>query len=225
MGKLAPIQLRIETAFVKQFPVTALLHNMSVPHDKNNIRFLDRGQPVGHDKRGSSLHHGIKGFLDPNLSSGVDGRSGLIQNQHRRQTQHDPGDTQQLLLTLGKIAAGFSDGRIISLRQPLNEAVSMGPLCRFNNFFLGGIRLAIADIFQDGIGKKEYILLYNANIFVQGLLGHIPNIQSVNGNAAAGNLIKPGDQLTQGGFAATGWAYNGNSLSGLYLKAYITQYI
>ena len=51
----------------------SLLHNMSVLHNQDHIRFPDRGQTVRHNKGGPSLHHMGKGFLDTDLRAGIDG--------------------------------------------------------------------------------------------------------------------------------------------------------
>ena len=55
-------------------------------------------------------------------------------------------------------------------------------------------------------------------------LGHVPDIQAVNGNAAAGHVVKPWDQLTQGGLAAAGGADDGHGLPRVYLKAHIVEH-
>lgn len=53
--------------------MTALLDNISVLHDQDNVRLLDGGKPVGYDKAGPSLHHGGKGILDLQFRAGIYG--------------------------------------------------------------------------------------------------------------------------------------------------------
>ena len=60
-----------------------------------------------HDKAGAAFHHVGKGLLDLDLSTGIDAGGCLIQDQHRRQAEHDSGDTQQLFLSLADIASVF----------------------------------------------------------------------------------------------------------------------
>ena len=43
MGKLASVQLGVETIFLQEFLVIALFHDVAVPHHQNDIRFLNGG--------------------------------------------------------------------------------------------------------------------------------------------------------------------------------------
>ena len=115
MGELAHIQLGVESALLEQFLVLSLLHNVAVPHYQDQVRSLNGRQPMGHNEGGPALHHGIEGLLNPDFRPGVDGGRGLVQEQHGRQTQHHPGNAQQLLLALGQIAPGLGDHRVVAL--------------------------------------------------------------------------------------------------------------
>ena len=53
--------------------MVALLDDISVLHDKNQIRIANRGQPMGNDKACSALHQVIHCFLDLDLCSGING--------------------------------------------------------------------------------------------------------------------------------------------------------
>ena len=64
MGKLAVIELGVETSLFQQFLMLSLLHDMAIPHDQDHICLPEGGQPVGHDKGGTALHHGVEGLLD-----------------------------------------------------------------------------------------------------------------------------------------------------------------
>ena len=81
MGKLAVVQLLVESTPGEKFIMSSLLHDLTVTHHQDHIRFTDGGQPVGHDETGTALHHGVKGLLDPCLRPSVDGGSGFIQKQ------------------------------------------------------------------------------------------------------------------------------------------------
>ena len=82
--KLAVIQVGVEAALIKECYMVALFYNMTVLHDKYDIRILDGGESVGYDKACTSFHHGIKCLADLKLCSGIDGGCGLIEYQHRR---------------------------------------------------------------------------------------------------------------------------------------------
>ena len=53
--------------------MVALLDDISVLHDKNQIRIANRRQPMGDDKARSALHQVIHCFLDLDLCSGING--------------------------------------------------------------------------------------------------------------------------------------------------------
>ena len=55
-------------------------------------------------------------------------------------------------------------------------------------------------------------------------LGHVPDIQAVNGNAAAGYVVKPGNQLAQGGLSAAGGTHNGDGLPGIYFQTHVVKH-
>ena len=60
----------------------------------------------------------------------------------------------------------------------------------------GGVGPAVADVLKHCVRKQEHILLDDADAFVQALLGHIPDVQPIDGNCAAGHVVEPGNQLT-----------------------------
>ena len=78
----------------------ALLDDVAVADDQDQIGVANSAQPVGDDEAGLALHQLVHGFLDEHFSAGVDRASGFVQNQHRRASQHCPGNCQQLLLAL-----------------------------------------------------------------------------------------------------------------------------
>ena len=55
-------------------------------------------------------------------------------------------------------------------------------------------------------------------------MGDASHIQAVNRDAAAGDIVKPGNQLAQGALAAAGGAHNGNGLPGGHLQAHIVKH-
>ena len=65
--KLAIVEVRIKSVRFKQALMIALLYNLSIFHNKDNIRFPDGRQTMSHYKAGSSLHHGKERLLNLNL--------------------------------------------------------------------------------------------------------------------------------------------------------------
>ena len=74
--------------------------------------------------------------------------------------------------------------------------VDLRLLCRFLHLTQGGIGPAVADILKHRIREQKHILLDNANALMQAPLGHVPDIQPINRDGAAGHVVEPGNQLT-----------------------------
>mgnify|MGYP002508679820 CR=1 FL=1 len=72
LRELALIQIRIKSAHGKQRLMISLLDDITVFHNKDHIRLLDRRQPVRYDKTGPAFHHGCKSLLDLNFGSCID---------------------------------------------------------------------------------------------------------------------------------------------------------
>ena len=71
--ELAVVELRVKAAGCEQALMVSDLHDLSVAHDQDHVRFADRAQTVGHDEARPPLHHRRKGILDLQLGASVDG--------------------------------------------------------------------------------------------------------------------------------------------------------
>lgn len=91
-GKLAIIQVRVESALCQEGFMVALFDDIAVFHYQDDISALDGGESVGYDKAGAAFHHRGKCILDLDLGTGIDGGGCLIEDQHGRQAQHYSGN-------------------------------------------------------------------------------------------------------------------------------------
>lgn len=91
-GKLAIIQVRVESALCQEGFMVALFDDIAVFHYQDDISTLDGGKAVGYDKAGAAFHHRGKGILDLDLGTGIDGGCCLVEDQHGRQAQHNSGN-------------------------------------------------------------------------------------------------------------------------------------
>ena len=94
-----------------------------------------------------------------------------------------------------------------------------------HNFLIGGVQPAVADIVGDGPGKQVGILDYHGKGTPQVILFDVPDINAVVGNCPAVNLIKPVDQIDNGGFSRTGRSHKGDLLPRLGVQADIPQHL
>ena len=78
----------------------ALLDDMAVLHDEDDVRVPNRGETVCNDEACPPLHELVKRILHEQLCTGIDAGGRFIEDQHRRVAEHDTGDTEKLLLAL-----------------------------------------------------------------------------------------------------------------------------
>ena len=204
--------------------MAAQLHNMLPFHHGNHISTPDGGEPVGDDDGGAALAQFVQGGLDPLLGDGVQGGGGLVQHQNLRIFQEHPGDGDPLLLAAGEHDPPFADVAVITVGQLHDLIMYLGTHRRLHDLLVGGVGPAVADVLPDGAGKHEHILLDDTDVPAQAALGHIPHVHPVHLYAAGTHVVKPGQQLAEGGLAAAGGTYHRQALAGFNVQVDILQH-
>ena len=125
--KHAMIKLIISPLLQKQIFVVPALHNLSMFQYHDRVSIAHRTQTMGDHKYCTPFHQLIHSFLNQGFCPGIDGRSGLIQNQYRRIGHCRPGDSQKLSLPLGQVGAVPCDYGVISLGKTPDRALSSPP--------------------------------------------------------------------------------------------------
>ena len=77
------------------------------------------------------------------------------------------------------------------------------------------IQAAVADVVPDGAVEQPGILEHHADLAADRVAGQIGDIDAVQQDAAAVELIEVHEQLDDGGLARAGGAYDGNTLARL----------
>ena len=83
---------------IQQLGVGALLDQSTLVQDQDPLGPAHAGEPVGDDEGGAVPHEDVEGLFDQPLGFGVQGGSGLVQDQQDRVPQDRPGDGQALAL-------------------------------------------------------------------------------------------------------------------------------
>ena len=180
--KLTVIQLRIEAVLLQQLVVFALFDDMAALHDEDDIRLADGRQAMRDDEARAPPHHGGERLLDLQLGARVDGAGRLVQNQHRRQRQHEPRDAEQLPLPGGESCARVGQGRIIALRQARDEAVGMGGLRRGLDLGLRGLRPCQRDVLAHRAGLEPGVLQDHTEVLPEAVARDAAHIVPVDGS-------------------------------------------
>ena len=171
-----------------------------------------------HNKAGPALHHLCKCLLNVHLCSGINGGCSLIQNQHGRQAEHNPGNTQKLLLPLGQPAAVLCDLCVIALGKTFDKTVRMGGFgCGFD-LFLRGVRFAHCDIIPDGACSEPGILKHHSIGPPQAFSGNTADIPAADTDTAAVHIIKTHQQIDDSSLSAAGGSHNCHSLPRLHME-------
>ena len=123
--------------------------NLPLMHDNDLVSMLDRGKSVCYDKGCSAFHHGLESLLYLHLRTRINGRCRLIQDQHRRQCQHQASNTKKLLFSLRKTAVIALDISIIPIWQTFDKFMRMGSSGCLHHLFFCRIRVGKQKVFPD----------------------------------------------------------------------------
>lgn len=80
--------------------MTALLNDISIFQNKDQICITNGGKTMRNNETGSALHQMVHRFLDPDFRSGIYRTGCLIQNQNRIICKDRTRNSQKLLLSL-----------------------------------------------------------------------------------------------------------------------------
>ena len=224
-GVLGGVEVGIDAALCQQLGVTAALGDDTVGDGDDAVGVADGTQAVGDDQGGAAHGQIVEGPLDLGLRHGVQGGGGFVQDQDGGILQEDSGDGYTLLLSAGQQSTALTDIGVKLVGHRHDIVIDLRPLGSLHHLFHGSAGAAVADILENGVGKQKHILLHDANVLVDGVLGHIPDILAVDGDGAAGDLVEPGNQLAQGGLAAAGGTDDGDGLAGLHIQADAVEHI
>ena len=92
------------------------------------------------------------------------------------------------------------------------------------NFCFARVRLSVGDVVEDCVVEEHGFLSDQRQLLSQAGNARVAQINSVPPNGAAGRIVKPRQQLGQGGFSATRLANQCDHSAGRHSKIDIAQY-
>ena len=101
--------------------------------------------------------------------------------------------------------------------------MGIGPYRGGPDLLIAGVKFTVCNILPNGPGKEKDILLHNANITAQRALLEFTDIDTVNFNTSPLNIVKTGNQVTEGGFTSPGGSDQGHGLPGSNVETNIFQ--
>ena len=201
----------------------ALLADHAVPDDQDAVGVADGREAMGDNQGGAPLGQLVKGPLDLGLRHAVQGGGGLVQNQHRRVLEENPGDGNALFLPAGEEGPPLAHVGLEAVGHGHDIVIDLRPLGRGDHLVHRGAGTAVADVLQNAVGEEEHVLLHHADAPAEALLLHVPHIGAVQPDAARARVVEPGDEAAQGGLSAAGGPYHGDGLAGVHMEGYVVE--
>ena len=219
------VQIAIESVHGQQFLMCAMLFDPPMIDHIDLVSIENRGKTMRNHEGRTAHHQFVQGSLHHLFAFRIQGRCRLVQNQNARIFQDGTGDGHALALTARKIQPSFADLRVVALRQITNERIRIRRLGGLDDLLVRRIQPSVADILHDRCAEEQRFLRHNANLLPQGIHRHVPDIQAIDPNITTVYIIKPWNEICNGGFSGAAGPYKCNHLSGFCRKRQIRKRI
>ena len=224
--ELRLVQFRVGAAGGHEGGVVAGFHHRAVLHHGDQVRLLHGGQAVGDDDGGATTHHLLQGGLHLLLGGGVQGRGGLVENQHGRVLQQGAGNGHALPLAAGQPHAVVADNGVDSVRQLVDEALGLGAAHGgVNGLLVRAGQAAIGDVVRQRVVEQRDVLGDQRDLPPQAGEAIAGQGLAVEQDAPAGRFVEARDEAGQGGLAGPGTTNQGDGLSRPHGEGDIAQHV
>lgn len=104
----------------------AVLEDLALAEDENDVSVLDGGEAVGDDHHGAAVGSALEGSLDETLALRVKAASGLVEEQDARVAHECAGDSYALFLSTRQRHALAADLGVVAIWQRRDKVVDAG---------------------------------------------------------------------------------------------------
>ena len=150
----------------------------------------------------------------PLFGGQIQGRGGLVQDQHQRVLQQRPGDGDALALAAGQGGAASTDVTGIALRQSGREFVDLGPGGSRAQFGCAGLGADVADVVLQAAGEQGRVRTHHGHPSAQFGRVEATQVDPVEPDAALLGIVVAQDQVDQGALADPGDADQAGAAAG-----------
>src|SRR6476469_9019629 len=157
-SELSVVKPEIGTLGGEQLLVFALLDDLAVLHDEDQVCVSDRRQAMGDDEAGSVGPEGRHSVLYEQLGARVYRRGRLIENQQRWLSDERPSDREQLLFTGADVTGLLVDHGPVTVGKAAHEAVDVRSLSGAANLLVSRIGPAVGDVVTDRTMEQPGVL-------------------------------------------------------------------
>lgn len=145
---------RIHAILCNEFFMRALFDDLAFVENNNGIGLEDGVEAMSNRDDGASVHQLAGGFFEQGFGFGVERGSGFVEDEDGRVFEKGAGKGEALGLSAGEAGAAFTDDGFIFFGQRFDEVMQTRGFGGGDDFFVGRIRFAEADVFGDG-GVEE----------------------------------------------------------------------
>src|SRR5699024_160591 len=107
------------------------------------------------------------------------------------------------------------DHGVVALGQLAHEVVDVGGAGGFEDLLVGRVQAAVADVLPDRALEQPGVLQHHAGARAQLVAGEVADVDAVDGDAAAVQLVEAHHQVHQGGLAGAGGADDRHRVPGV----------
>jgi hypothetical protein len=165
--------------------------------DDDRIGAPHRREAVRDDERGAVLHQAQQGVLDEVLDSASSDEVASSRHEDRRILQQRAGDRQPLPLAARQALAALADPRLVAVGQRRDELVRVRGAGRRLDPLARGARRPVADVAGDGVVEQHRVLRDHADLRPQRGDRHVADVDAVDEDGAAGDVVEARDQVDQ----------------------------
>ena len=194
--------------------MVTLLDDVTVLHHQDHVGVADGRQAVGDHEGGAVGPQCRHGLLDQHLGAGVDRGGRLVQDQQGRVGEEGAGDGDQLPLPRRDVGPLLLDRGVVALGQGAHETVHESGLRRGDDLCVGGVQAPVADVVHDGAAEQHRILQHHPHLAAQRPAVQRADVEAVQADLAAVDLVEAHDQVHQCRLAGAGGADDRDRLPG-----------
>ena len=187
----------------------ALFAEAALVEDEDTIGVLDSAEAMRDDQRGAAAEQAVESIADLQLSLGIHAGGGFVEDEEARIVGEGAREIDELALADRERRAAFVDAGADAFGERLDEIGKTN----FTNRLLDGGAVdagrAEADVGFDGAGEEEWILENDAEQAAQVLKIDFADVDSVEKDLAALNIVEAEQQRNECGLAGAGVADDG----------------
>ena len=135
------------------------------------------------------------------LSTRVDIRRGLVENQDARVGEQHARERDELALARGQGRTALLHHGVVAVWQFHDEFVRMHGLGSGHDLLVGGVQFAVADVLTHVAGEDERVLQHDAHLPAQAFQRDGTHVVAVDRHRAFGDVVETRQQVDDRGFA------------------------